>query len=147
MSELEGRELGFDDEIVEDGKDFQLIPAGDYSFTIDHYERGRSSGAGKLPPCNMVTVYFLVEDRDRTVQIRDNFLLYSTLEWKLSELFRSVGMKKEGEKIRMRWDDLPGKKGRCKVSLVDGIKDPSKKFNQIDKLYPLEAPKYTPGKF
>lgn len=147
MSEELGRELGWDDTITDDGSDFEPVPEGDYDFTIEKWERGRSKGEGKLPPCNMATVYFTVHDRDREVSIRENYLLHSKMEWKLSELFRSVGLKKEGEPLRMNWTALPGLTGRAKVGLKPGVKDPSKLFNFIDKLYTKEPKKFEPGKF
>ena len=147
MNEENGRELGWDDTITKDSDNFEPVPAGDYDFTIDHYERSRSKGGGKLPPCNMAVVYFVIHDRDREVTVRENFVLHSSLEWKLSELFRSIGMKKEGEPLRMNWADIPGKKGKAKVGLKPGIKDPNKQFNYIEKLYPYEAPKFQPGRF
>ena len=120
MSEELGRELDWGDTIQDDGKNFEPVPAGDYDFTIETFERGRSKGEGKLPPCNMATVYFTIHDRDRDVMIRENFLLHSKLEWKLSELFRSVGLKKEGEPLRMNWQALPGLTGRCRVKQEPG---------------------------
>lgn len=147
MNEENVRELGWDDTITKDSDNFEPVPAGDYDFTIDHYERSRSKGEGKLPPCNMAVVYFVIHDRDREVTVRENFVLHSSLEWKLSELFRSIGMKKEGEPLRMNWADIPGKKGKAKVGIKPGIKDPSKMFNYIDKLYPYEAPRFQPGRF
>lgn len=147
MSEELGRELDWGDTIQNDGKNFEPVPAGDYDFTIETFERGRSKGEGKLPPCNMATVYFTIHDRDRDVTIRENFLLHSKLEWKLSELFRSVGLKKEGEPLRMNWQALPGLTGRCRVKQEPGSNDPSKLFNRIDKLYPKEPKKFEPGRF
>lgn len=145
--DTEGRELGWEDMIVNDGNDYEPVPEGDYDFTIEKFERGRSKGEGKLPPCNMATVYFTIHDRGRDVTVRENFLLHSKLEWKLSELFRSVGLKKEGEQLRMNWPALPGLTGRAKVIVEPGTKDPSKRFNRIDKLYPKEPKKFEAGKF
>ena len=145
--DTEGRELGWEDMIVNDGNDYEPVPEGDYEFTIEKFERGRSKGEGKLPPCNMATVYFTIHDRGRDVTVRENFLLHSKLEWKLSELFRSVGLKKEGEQLRMNWPALPGLTGRAKVIVEPGTKDPSKRFNRIDKLYPKEPEKFEAGKF
>lgn len=147
MSEKIEKELDWDDTIQDDGKDFEPLPAGDYDFVIEKIERGRSKGEGKLPPCNMATVYFTVHDRDRDVTIRENFLLHTKMEWRLSELFRSVGLKKEGEPLRMNWQALPSLTGRCRVKQEPGSKDPSKLFNRIDKLYPKEPKKFEPGRF
>lgn len=147
MSEELGRELGWDDTITQDPGNFEPIPEGDYDFAIEGFERGRSSGEGKLPACNKAIVSFRIQYRDREVTIKENYLLHSSLEWKLSELFRGVGLKKEGEPLKMNWNMLAGKKGRCKVTLVPGTKDPSKMFNRIDRLYPYEPPKYQAGSF
>ena len=147
MSEELGRELSWDDTITDDGKEFEPVPEGDYDFTIEKWERGRSKGEGKLPACNTAIVHFVIHDREREVTIRENYLLHTKMEWKLSELFRSVGLKKEGEPLRMNWTALPGLTGRAKVGLKPGLKDPSKQFNFIDKLYPKEPKKFEPGRF
>lgn len=146
MSDV-GREYGWDDAISKDSSEFKPIPEGDYDFTIDKFERGRSSGEGKLPPCNMAIVYFRVSDRDREVVIRENYILHSSLEWKLSELFCGVGLKEKGEEIRMNWNALPGLTGRAQVTLEPGKKDPTKKFNRIKEIYPKERKKFEAGKF
>lgn len=143
----EGRELGWDDTITKDSSEFDPIPEGDYDFTIERYDRARSQGKGKLPPCNMAIVYFRIMDRDREVVIRENFILHTSLEWKLSELFRGIGAKKEGEEVRMNWSLLPGATGRAQVSLDPDRNDPSKKYNHIKKIYPKEIKKFEAGKF
>lgn len=92
----EGRELGWDDSITQENS-FIELPEGDYDFTINHYERGRFAGSAKIPPCNKATVFFDVKDADANeVSIRQDFLLHTKMEWKLSELFRSVGLKGRG---------------------------------------------------
>ena len=104
----EGRELNWDDTIQNDSS-FVELPEGDYNFTIDHYERGRSQGSSKIPPSNMAIVYFNVHTPEgQEVTIKENFILHSKLEWKLSELFCGVGLKKKGEELRMNWNALPG---------------------------------------
>lgn len=147
MSEELGRELGWDDVIADDGQDYEPIPEGDYDFTIEKYERGRSKGEGKLPPCNMAIIYFRIKYRDREVTLRENYILHSKMEWKLSELFRGVGLKQKGEELHMNWNALPGKTGRAKVGIEPGVKDASKMYNFIDKLYDKEIPKFEPGRF
>ena len=118
---VEGRELGWDDSIKQDSQNFDPIPEGDYNVTIEKYDRSRSKGEGKLPPCNMAVVYFIVHGQDREITIRENYILHSSLEWKLSELFRGVGLKKEGEELRMDWNSLPGKTARAKIQIRSSI--------------------------
>lgn len=142
-----GRELGWDDNIKNDGQDFEPIPEGDYNVTVEKFDRSRSKGEGKLPPCNMAVVYFTVHAPDREITIKENYVLHSSLEWKLSELFRGVGLKKKDEELRMNWQMLPGRTAKAKVGIKAGTKDPTKKYNYIEKLYPYELPKYQPGSF
>lgn len=144
---LEDKELGWEDTIKNDGQDFEPVPEGDYDVTVERIERSRSKGEGKLPPCNMAVVYFIVHAHNRDITVRENYILHTSIEWKLSELFCGVGLKKKGEELRMNWQALPGKKARAKIGLKPGMKDPTKMYNYIDKLYPYEPPKYQAGSF
>lgn len=142
------RELGWDDSIKNDSS-FVELPPGDYNFTIDHFKRSRSKGGNSIPASNMAIVYFNIHTKDGdAVQIRENFILHTKLEWKLSELFCAVGLKKKGEELRMNWNALPGLTGKCQISLDPDQNDPTKKYNHIKKLYPKEAGNgYTAGSF
>ena len=146
MSDM-NRELNWDDEIEKDSS-FVELPEGDYDFVIDHFERARHAGSEKIPPCNKALVFFKVTAPDGgEATIQEGYILYSTLEWKLSELFCGVGLKKKGERLKMNWAALPGLKGRAQISLDADPKDPSKKYNHIKKSYPLEEKKFEAGKF
>jgi len=96
----------------------------------------------------MAIVYFIIHGADRDVEIRENYVLHSSLEWKLSELFRGIGLKKKGEQLRMNWNLVPGCTGRCQVTKEPGLKNPEQKFNRIKKVYDKEeGAKFTPGRF
>lgn len=120
----DNREFSWDDEILDEGSSFEPLPEGNYDFTVAKVERARSSGEGKLPPCNMAKVTFTVWGTDNSRDIIENFILHSSMEWRLSQLFLSVGMKKHGEPLRMNWTAIIGKTGKCKVVV--------KKFNKRD---------------
>ena len=77
----EGRELEWDDSIKEDAQDFEPLPEGDYNVTVEKFERSRSKGTGKLPPCNMAVVSFIIHGKDREVTVRENYVLHCSLEW------------------------------------------------------------------
>lgn len=146
MSEMD-RELNGDDEIEKDNS-FVELPEGDYDFVIDHFERARHAGSDKIPPCNKALVFFKVIGPDgQEATIQEGYILHTKLEWKLSELFCGVGLKKKGEKLKMNWTTLPGLKGRAQISLDADTKDPSKKYNHIKKIYPFEEKKFEAGKF
>ena len=133
----EFREYGWEDEISEESSGFTLLPDGDYDFTIAKVERARHNGSEKVPPCNMAKVTFTVWGAEDKTEITENFFLCNKFEWKLSQLFLSVGMKKHGEPLRMNWGAIVGKRGKCHVYIDKYTKrDGSEgKSNKIKKLY------------
>ena len=49
-------EYGWEDMISDEGREFVLLPEGDYDFTVSKIERARHAGSEKMPPCNMAKV-------------------------------------------------------------------------------------------
>lgn len=111
-------EYGWEDEIVNEGGDFVLLPEGDYDFTVAKYERARHEGSAKVPPCNMAKVTFTIWGAEDSVEITENFFLCNKFEWKLSALFLALGLKKHGEPLKMSWNAITGKKGKCLTSTL-----------------------------
>lgn len=149
MSDYE-RELGWDEEIKNDDE-FTLLPEGDYDFEVLSYERSRSKGNGNIPPCNMAIVSLKVTDGTKSTTVKDYILLHTSTEWKLSQFFRSIGQKKQGQTVRMNWSAVSGSKGRCSV-IVDKYtndKGETKETNKIAKYYDYIAPAqgWRPGAF
>ena len=136
----EGRELDWGDKItVSEGSDYILLPPGDYNFTIAKFDRSRSHGSDKMPPCNMAIVYFNVHSDQGDVQVRENYLLSTKFLWKLSQLFCSVGLAKPGDELSMPWSSLPGRSGRLKLKHVNGTGEKAnREYNAIDRLYAQE---------
>lgn len=132
--------FGWDDEIKEESS-FVLLPEGDYVFVIKKFDKGRYDGGDKIPPCPKAIVTFSVYNDGQCVDIQENFLLHKKMEWKLSEFFASIGLKKKDEPVRMLWTpELIGKQGVCKVILHNYQKDgETRQTNRIDKLYPSYA--------
>ena len=140
MSEFE-REYGWDDEISRDDE-FTILPEGDYDFEVTSFERSRSKGSDNIPASNMAVLDIKVTDGKNTVYVKDYLVLHSKMEWKLSQFFRSIGVKKQGETVRMNWSAVPGAKGRCKV-IVDKYtndKGQTRENNKIAKYYDYTAP-------
>ena len=129
----------WDDEIEKESE-FTLLEEGDYDFEITGFERGQYDGSDKMPACKMATVSFKVtDDEGNYTTIQDRYYLCGVTEWKISQLFKAVGLKKSGEKIKMDWNALPGKKGRCKVIVTTSSK--GNEFNNIKTLYAKEEEK------
>lgn len=105
-------ELGWDDEITNDSGSFVLLDEGDYEFTVTAFERARFPGSAKIPPCNKAVLTLAVESPAGPASVKHDLILYSTLEWKLSEFFRAIGQKKPGEPLRPWWNEVVGARGR-----------------------------------
>ena len=111
----QGYEIGWDDYVEQDGGDFVLLDEGEYEFRITGFERGRFPGSAKIPPCNKAIMTLTIDSPQGRTSVNADLIMYSSMEWKLSQFLRSIGAKKEGEKVRVKWDDLIGKVGRCVI--------------------------------
>ena len=132
----EGREFSWDGDTITADDNYILLPPGDYNFTIAKFDRTRSKGSEKMPPCNMAVVYFDIHFDQGDVQVRENYLLHSNFEWKLSQLFSSVGLKKKGEPCPLNFNALPGRSGRLKLKHTRGTGEKANnEYNAIDRLY------------
>lgn len=136
MTENTGFEFGWEDNIEKDSSEFVLLEEGVYPFTVEKIERGRSKGEGKWPACNMAIVHMQVDGgRQGKTTLKENLILYSLNEWKLSSFFVSLGMKKKGEILKMNWPGTLKQSGYCKVKIEEYRKqDGSTGYsNRIDK--------------
>ena len=70
----------------------------------------------------------------------------STMEWKISAFFRSIGLKKHGEKLKMKWNETIGCKGRAHVTKTQGSKNDGVYFNNIGRFIdPIAKAKESKG--
>ena len=156
----EEREFGWDDEIENDNE-FQILPDGDYNFTVTGFERGRHQGSAKLPPCNKAIITLNVADgKGNQVKIKHNLFLHTKKEGMLCAFFTAIGQRKHGEKCRMNWSAVVGATGRCKIGIHEYTSTKTGevlKSNEIKKFYeptgtqaePTQSPasSFTPGSF
>lgn len=106
--------MDWNDTIENDGESYAVLPEGDYTFTVSTFERGSFPGGPKTPPCKQAVLTLAVNGGEAgMVSVRTNLILYRTMEWKISAFFRSIGLKKHGEKLVMDWNRVQGAHGRC----------------------------------
>lgn len=152
----DGRVLGWDDEIQEDSKGWEPLPAGEYDFRVLTVERGQHNGSGKLPPCPKAIVTLEVEHEGQLHKIKNQLFLHSRTEGLLSAFFGSIGQKKHGEPLKMNWATVEGSAGRAKIAPrkytgSDGneyVTDDIKQFIYKDDAKPAAQQQgFTPGQF
>ena len=137
------RELGWDDEIQRD-ESFQVLPEGDYAFTVSKFERGRHGGSAKVPPCNKAILTIAVASPAGSGQIAANLFLHTNFEWKLCQFFTAIGQRRHGEPLRMNWNTVAGSTGVCHVGVRKwtGNDGRERESNEITEFYdPAKAPR------
>jgi len=150
MSEKVERELGWDDEIENDGPEFIVLPEGDYSFKVIDFERARHPGSEKLPPCNKAIVHIQIEGPEGISVIKHQLFLHTKTEGLLCQFFNGIGQRQKGERITMDWSKVMGSQGKAKIGIRKWTNDNGEEltFNEIKKFYePDEKPKFEAGKF
>lgn len=149
--------MDWDDEIVQEGQEFIVLPEGDYAFKVTGFERGRYAGSAKIPPCNKATITVQVNTVHGPAICKFDLVLYRTLEWKLCAFFRCIGQKKHDEPLKMDWTKVINSVGQAHfkprsyttnsgeertTNDIDHFLDYSeeffKKFNVDESLYPIQ---------
>ncbi len=125
--------MDWDDTIEKDGKEFLILPEGDYTFTVTGFERGRFPGSAKIPPCNKASLTIRIDSDEGIAHARVDLILYRTLEWKIASFFRCIGQKKHGEKVVMDWSKVIGARGKAHIRPRTYIKDGAEhQVNEVD---------------
>ena len=132
------KSLDWNATIEDDGGEFVLFPEGEYTFKVTKLDKDYQNPTPKIPNgCNkaVLTLQLVDSTTGQTTAFKENLLLVNTMEWKLSAFFRSIGLKKHGEKLVMDWSKVVGSCGKCKVGVREWVNDQgqTKKANQVEK--------------
>lgn len=136
-----GRELGWDDEIQNDGPDFVLLPDGEYPFEVTRMERARFQGSAKLPPCAMAILSISIDGGEKgKAFVTHRLYLHTRTEGLLCAFFESIGQRRHGEPLRPRWNEVPGSRGRCRLGVREYTKNDgtAATTNEIQRFLPPE---------
>lgn len=133
----EEKVFSWDDEFTEVEDSYQVVPAGDYDFTIIDFERARFEGSDKMPACPQAKITYEVTAPDGTKgRIRQNLFLHSKSQWQLTNFACAIGQMKRGDgHFRIAWNQLIGATGRMQVSIREYN---GKNYNDVKKLYDKE---------
>ncbi len=107
--------IGLDwEEEIDDGQEFEyvVLEPGDYDFTVKSFERGKTKDTHN----NMAILELEVTDGKKKAIVKDWIVLTNKTVWKIASFFRSIGLKKHGEKVKMKWKESIGRSGRCTLA-------------------------------
>lgn len=143
--DMNARELGWEDEIRNEGNPYQLLPEGEYSFRIEKFERARHPGSEKIPPCNKAVLTLAVTGPGGSGSVQTSLFLYSRFEWKLCQFFTAIGQRRPGEAVRMNWQAVTGAAGRCKLGVRKWTGSDGREHsgNEVTEFLPPEAEGFT----
>lgn len=151
----DGRELEWEEQIENDGPDFEVLPAGDYDFEVLSFERARFAGSDKMPPCRQAIISIKITGAAGQTTVKHNLFLHTKTEGLLCAFFTGIGHRKHGERITMNWNKVVGSRGRCKVGTrtFKGKNGDDITVNEIKKFYEpkvdtgAQPAQFTPGNF
>lgn len=132
----EGHVIGFEDEIEQEGSSFILLTPGAYEFKVIDRKIEKFPGSEKIPKDTPKVVLTLeIQTTEGPTNVKADLIMWSTLEWKLSEFFRSIGQKKHGEKLRPNWKTVLGSKGKVMIKnrSYTGTDGKEKQTNDVDR--------------
>lgn len=135
MANEENIAFDWDAEIEDDGKGgFVTLEEGNYDFEVHKFERGNytPSATSSLPACPQAIITLKISTPDGDAYVTDKLQLCSKMEWKLSSFFRSIGLKKHGEKLVMKWDKVLGCKGKARITKTQSTQKENVYFNNVD---------------
>jgi hypothetical protein len=133
------RELGWDDTIEKDSR-YELVPAGDYWFTVKSFARGRHNGSEKLPSCPKAELQLELTDGQHKTRFSHSLFRHSITEGLLCPFFTAIVKRKHGEQLRMNWQKVSGARGRCKV-IIEPYE--GRDYNKIARFYEYDPDKMT----
>lgn len=113
------------------------LPDGTYEYKVTELERGHyePKPTSKIKePCPQVKVIVEVQDpngSDQKAKLNSLLLLHTRTKGLLCNFFRSVGLMKKGEPLKMDWNVI-GKTGKLVLTHNE------KGYMQIDKFLPQE---------
>lgn len=122
------------------------LPDGTYEYKVVELERGHyePKPTSKIKEqCPQVKVFVEVQDpngSDQKVKLNSLLILHTRTKGLLCNFFRSIGVMKKGESLKMDWNVI-GKTG--KLALTHNEKG----YMQIDKFLPQEESTQKPSWF
>ena len=148
MADERNMSFGWDDEVEE--SEFELMPDGDYAFTVSQFERAwyEAKPGSKIDSCHQANIEFTINWKndqgvDKTSKLTHKLKLSRSLQFMIYQFFESIGLRKKGDgSTKMPWDSIVGKTGICQIGHHEDSKGNT--YNDIVKCYPVElAPKVT----
>ena len=95
---------------VEEEEEVSVLPEGAYYFTVKDYEVSDYSSA-KIQPCDRVILTLNIPYKGHNYEVKAHLILDSSLIWKTTDFFKSIGRKPQNGKYQIDFNNIIGKSG------------------------------------
>lgn len=134
MSELNINNLTLDDNT------FEVLPDGDYHFTVESHELGYYSGnSDKIPPntqqiiCHL-EIPFEKDGEIKMAKVRNTLNVYKKALFAIRQFVECIGMVSEKGRTNVDLDKMDGMTGICSITTVESQN--GNEFNRVQQFYP-----------
>lgn len=128
-----------------DDNSFEVLPDGDYHFTVESHEVGYYSGTSeKIPPNTQVvtchlSIPFFKDGMIATAKVRNNLNIYSKALFAIRQFTDCIGLTPEKGKANLDLEKMDGRTGICAITTVE-----TKKGNEMNNVAVFYAPSKAP---
>ena len=124
--------------LVLDDNTFEVLPDGDYRFTVASHELGYAS-SDKLPPnTQQITCHLeipIIKDGEvKTVTVKNNFNVYKKALFAIRQFAEAIGLCAEKGKFTFDVDKIDGKTGVCSLTTHESAN--GNEYNHVQNFYP-----------
>jgi len=129
-----------------DDNTFEVLPDGDYHFTVASHEVDFYSGTGNIPANTQqiicyLEVPFMKDGEVATAKVRNTLNVYKKALFAIRQFVECIGMVPEKGKMNVDMDKIDGRTGVCSITTVEGKNGD---FNRVQTFYPpSKAPAVT----
>ncbi len=121
-----------------DDNTFEVIPDGDYHFTVASHEIQYSTSE-KLPPNTQMVVChleipFMKDGELKTAKVRNNLNIYSKALFAIRQFVECIGMAPEKGKVNLDLEKMDGLTGVCAITTRESSN--GNEYNQVQSFYP-----------
>lgn len=105
------------DSTIEQESSFVLLEPGEYNFVVKNMSRatytpGPNSKITDSSPMAELELD-VTDSKGQSATVKENLILHTALEWKISQFFISIGQKVKGQPFVPNWGAIVGATGRA----------------------------------
>lgn len=117
---------------------FEVLPDGDYHFTVDSHEIGYATSEKMPPNTQQVACYLeipvLKNGEIKYVTIRSNLNIYKKALFAVRQFVECIGMVPERGKMNVDLDKIDGMTGICNITTYESAN--GNEYNRVQIFYP-----------